>query len=177
MNSRHKARPSLGELNSLLIKGLAIDRLCTYTLTMDSENYSNVSNRKRIDKLLDESNINLTRQRRIIADTLFARHQHITAEQLFDAVKASGGRVSKATVYNTLGLFVRKGLVREIFIDSSRTFYDSNTSHHHHFYNVDTGDLIDIKDRLAPHFVDELPEGTAMDMVDLVVRVRNNTTS
>jgi Fur family iron response transcriptional regulator len=145
---------------------------------MDAEHNREVLNRNHIDKLLDENNINLTRQRRIIADTLFARHQHITAEQLFDAVKTSGVRVSKATVYNTLGLFVRKGLVREIFIDSSRTFYDSNTSHHHHFYNVDTGDLIDIKDRLASHFVDhELPEGTAMDMVDLVVRVKNSTPS
>jgi Fur family iron response transcriptional regulator len=121
-------------------------------------------------------NINLTKQRRVIADTLFACHQHVTAEQLYEAVRETGARVSKATVYNTLGLFVRKGLVREIFIDSSRTFYDSNISHHHHFYNVDTGDLIDIKERLAPHFIDqELPEGTAMEMVDIVIRVRNNS--
>jgi Fur family iron response transcriptional regulator len=121
-------------------------------------------------------NINLTKQRRIIADTLFSRHQHVTAEQLYDAVRETGARVSKATVYNTLGLFVRKGLVREIFIDSSRTFYDSNINHHHHFYNVDTGDLIDIKERLAPHFVEqELPVGTAMEKVDIVIRVRNST--
>lgn len=121
-------------------------------------------------------NINLTKQRRIIADTLFARNQHVTAEQLYDAVRETGARVSKATVYNTLGLFVRKGLVREIFIDSSRTFYDSNTSHHHHFYNVDTGDLIDVKDRLASHFVEhELPEGTSMEKVDIVIRVRNSS--
>jgi Fur family iron response transcriptional regulator len=119
-------------------------------------------------------NINLTKQRRIIADTLFSRHQHVTAEQLYDAVRETGARVSKATVYNTLGLFVRKGMVREIFIDSSRTFYDSNIDHHHHFYNVDTGDLIDIKDQLASHFVEhELPEGTAMEKVDIVIRVRN----
>jgi Fur family iron response transcriptional regulator len=121
-------------------------------------------------------NINLTKQRRVIADTLFARHQHVTAEQLYDAVRETGARVSKATVYNTLGLFVRKGLVKEIFIDSSRTFYDSNINHHHHFYNVDTGDLIDIKERLAPHFVEQdLPEGTAMEKVDIVIRVRNST--
>lgn len=118
--------------------------------------------------------VNLTKQRRIIADVLFERNQHVTADQLFDLVKQTGSRVSKATVYNTLGLFARKGLVREIFIDASRTFYDSNNSHHHHFYNVDTGDLIDIKDRLAAHFIEQdLPEGTSMDVVDLVVRVRN----
>jgi Fur family iron response transcriptional regulator len=130
-----------------------------------------------IDTRLTDCGINLTKQRRVIANTLFARNQHLTAEQLYEMLKHAGARVSKATVYNTLGLFVRKGLVREIFIDASRTFYDSNTSHHHHFYNVDTGDLIDIKDRLAHHFVDQdLPAGTAMDVVDLVIRVKNTPT-
>ncbi|MCU7815967.1 MAG: transcriptional repressor [Candidatus Thiodiazotropha sp. (ex Lucinoma kastoroae)] len=130
--------------------------------------------RQRIDKLLYTHGVNLTRQRHVIADTLFARDQHVTADKLFEAVNNSGAKVSKATVYNTLGLFVRKGLVREIFIDATRTFYDSNTSRHHHFYNVDTGDLIDMKERLVPHFIDQdLPDGTAMDMVDLVIRVKN----
>ncbi|WP_316367231.1 Fur family transcriptional regulator [Candidatus Thiodiazotropha sp. CDECU1] len=136
------------------------------------------TNRDPIKQRLIDSGINLTKQRGIIANTLFARNQHVTAEQLYEMLNQTGARVSKATVYNTLGLFVRKGLVREIFIDASRTFYDSNNSHHHHFYNVDTGDLIDVKDRLAHHFVDqELPEGTAMDVVDLVIRVKNNTSA
>jgi Fur family iron response transcriptional regulator len=127
-----------------------------------------------ITEMLYSHGVNLTRQRRVIADVLFARNQHITADQLFDAVKLKGSQVSKATVYNTLGLFVQKGLVREIFIDATRTFYDSNASHHHHFYNVDTGDLIDIKEHLVTHFVEpDLPDGTAMDMFDLVIRVRN----
>ncbi|MEW8506659.1 MAG: transcriptional repressor [Candidatus Thiodiazotropha sp.] len=157
------------------LPALANERFSIYTPMMNSKNDSATSQAVRINSLLSENGINLTRQRRIIADTLFARNQHVTADQLFDAVKQAGARVSKATVYNTLGLFVRKGLVREIFIDSSRTFYDSNTSHHHHFYNVDTGDLIDVKDRLAHHFINhELPEGTAMDTVDLVIRVRNS---
>lgn len=127
-----------------------------------------------ITRMLNACGINLTKQRRVIADVLFARNQHISADQLYDAVKSTGSRVSKATVYNTLGLFTQKGLVREIFIDANRTFYDSNSSHHHHFYNVDTGDLIDIKEHLVPHFVDQdLPDGTAMHFVDLVVRVKN----
>ncbi|MCG7956757.1 MAG: transcriptional repressor [Candidatus Thiodiazotropha taylori] len=130
--------------------------------------------KRNITQMMVTHGVNLTKQRRIIADVLFERNQHVTADQLFDLVKQTGSRVSKATVYNTLGLFARKGLVREIFIDASRTFYDSNNSHHHHFYNVDTGDLIDIKDRLAAHFIEQdLPEGTSMDVVDLVVRVRN----
>ncbi|RLW56878.1 MAG: hypothetical protein B6D69_00930 [gamma proteobacterium symbiont of Stewartia floridana] len=130
--------------------------------------------KRNITQMMVAHGVNLTKQRRIITDVLFERNQHVTADQLFDLVKQTGSRVSKATVYNTLGLFARKGLVREIFIDASRTFYDSNNSHHHHFYNVDTGDLIDIKDRLAAHFIEQdLPEGTSMDVVDLVVRVRN----
>ncbi|MCG7966061.1 MAG: transcriptional repressor [Candidatus Thiodiazotropha taylori] len=130
--------------------------------------------KRNITQMMVAHGVNLTKQRRIIGDVLFERNQHVTADQLFDLVKQTGSRVSKATVYNTLGLFARKGLVREIFIDASRTFYDSNNSHHHHFYNVDTGDLIDIKDRLAAHFIEQdLPEGTSMDVVDLVVRVRN----
>lgn len=160
---------------SFFAPGLAIFSFSIYTLAMNSKNDRQTTQQERIDSLLSDQGINLTRQRRVIADTLFARNQHLTADQLFEMVKQVGARVSKATVYNTLGLFVKKGLVREIFIDANRTFYDSNTSHHHHFYNVDTGDLIDIKERLAPHFVNhELPAGTAMDVVDLVIRVRNS---
>lgn len=130
---------------------------------------------KPVDAMLIERGILVTTQRRLIAEVLFARNQHVTAEQLYDLVKKSGSRVSKATVYNTLGLFAEKGLVREIFINASRTFYDSNTRRHHHFYNVDTGDLIDMKERLVPLFLhSDLPQGTAMDAVDLVVRVRNS---
>jgi Fur family iron response transcriptional regulator len=141
---------------------------------MESNELQKMQQNDSITNMLNAHGVNLTRQRRIIADVLFERNQHVTADQLFDAVRDSGGRVSKATVYNTLGLFARKGLVREIFIDANRTFYDSNTSRHHHFYNVDTGDLIDIKERLAPHFIDQdLPDGTAMELVDLVIRVKN----
>lgn len=131
---------------------------------------------KEIEAKLLERGILVTAQRRLIAEALFARNQHVTAEQLYDLVRKSGDRVSKATVYNTLGLFAEKGLVREIFINSSRTFYDSNTSRHHHFYNVDTGDLIDMKERLVPLFLhSDLPQGTSMETVDLVIRVRNSS--
>jgi Fur family iron response transcriptional regulator len=127
-----------------------------------------------VDSILAEKNIFITAQRRLIAQALFARNQHLTPEQLHEMVNQDGTRVSKATVYNTLGLFAEKGLVREIHVSNSKTFYDSNTSRHHHFYNVDTGDLIDMKERLVPLFLHtDLPEGTVMEMADLVVRVKN----
>lgn len=110
----------------------------------------------------------------VVARVLFAKHQHITADQLHETLLQTGSRVSKATVYNSLKLFVEKGLLREIFIDSSRTYYDSNTSHHHHYYNIDTGDLGDIMEDLSylPD-AEYLPHGTSLENVDIVVRVRN----
>jgi Fur family transcriptional regulator, iron response regulator len=129
---------------------------------------------RAVDSILTEQGIFVTAQRRLIAQTLFARNQHVTPEELYDLVSSTGVRVSKATVYNTLGLFAQKGLVREIHVSNSKTFYDSNTSRHHHFYNVDTGDLIDMKERLVPLFLhSDLPDGTIMEAADLVVRVRN----
>ena len=131
---------------------------------------------READSILAERGIFVTAQRRLIAQVLFERNRHVTPEQLHELVNRRGDRVSKATVYNTLGLFAEKGLVREIHVSNSRTFYDSNTHRHHHFYNVDTGDLIDMKERLVPLFLhSELPEGTVMETADLVVRVRNKT--
>ncbi|ROR34988.1 Fur family transcriptional regulator [Inmirania thermothiophila] len=114
-----------------------------------------------------------TRQRLAIARVLLAAPQHLSADELLDRVRAAGGRVSKATVYNTLAVFARKGLVREVIVDPARVFYDSNTAPHHHFYNVETGELIDVEapdlplDRLPPP-----PEGTVAEGVDLVIRIR-----
>jgi len=127
-----------------------------------------------IDSFLSDHGIFATAQRRTVARVLFSRNQHVTPEQLHELITLSGARVSKATVYNTLGVFAEKGLVREIHVSNSKTFYDSNTSRHHHFYNVDTGDLIDMKERLVPLFLQtDLPDGTVMETADLVVRVRN----
>lgn len=124
--------------------------------------------------MLRDRGIYPTSQRLAIANTLFAEHQHVTAEQLHETLCQSGLRVSKATVYNTLGLFVKKGMLREIFIEANRTFYDSNASHHHHYYNLDTGDLSDIIDPLPLHLTTvKLPQGTSVETVDVVIRIRN----
>lgn len=91
-------------------------------------------------------------------------------------VNEGQAHVSKATVYNTLGLFARNGLVNEVIVDPSRVFYDPNTTHHHHFYNIDTGELTDIEaDQLMLSEPPTLPEGTTIAGVDVIVRVRNKT--
>ncbi|MGD2138114.1 MAG: Fur family transcriptional regulator [Gammaproteobacteria bacterium] len=117
-----------------------------------------------------------TQQRLMIARVLFERHQHLSADQVLSRVNDDRDRVSKATVYNTLGLFARRGLVREVIVDPTRVFYDTNTGDHHHFYNVDTGELQDIEAAsLQCSKLPELPQGTVAAGVNIIVRVRNET--
>ncbi len=114
-----------------------------------------------------------TRQRLQIAQVLLTRDQHVSAEQVLDLVKATGHAVSKATVYNTLGLFATKGILREVNVDPTRVFYDTNNTVHHHFYNIDTGELSDIDaGRLPVERLPEAPQGTVVDGVDVIIRVR-----
>jgi len=124
--------------------------------------------------LMREHGITPTQQRVEIAHVLFSRPQHLSAEQVLALVNRDRHVVSKATIYNTLGLFVGKGLIREIIIDPAKVFYDPTTSPHHHFYNVDTGALMDIAaDAVALSKLPDLPDGTVAEGVDVVVRIRN----
>ena len=100
--------------------------------------------RDEVVQLLQDYRISPTRQRIEIASYLFQRPQHLSADKILDGVNVVGHRVSRATVYNTMGLFSKKGLVREVLIDRERVFYDSNNSRHHHIYNIDTGELRDL---------------------------------
>ena len=95
--------------------------------------------------LLRSHGILPTQQRLLIARALFENPRHVSAEQIMGQVNEGQANVSKATVYNTLGLFARNGLVNEVIVDPTRVFYDPNTTHHHHFYNIDTGELTDIE--------------------------------
>jgi len=131
--------------------------------------------RAQVATLLERHGILATQQRIDIAHLLFQRPQHLAAEQVLAQVNAAYGHVSKATVYNTLGLFVRRGLVREVVIEPGRAFYDSNTRDHHHLYNVDTGELLDIPaSSVAIDGGPTLPAGVEIEGMDLVIRVRNN---
>lgn len=119
-----------------------------------------------------------TPQRLEIAKFLFHRSQHVSAEQVFAAVNASTATVSKATVYNTLGLFVQKGLVRQVLIDRECTFYDSNTVAHYHIYNVDTGELQDlVATALHIEKMPQLPDCCELDSMDVVIRVRKRSST
>jgi len=122
--------------------------------------------------VLREHGITPTAQRIQIAAVLLARPQHLCADDLQQMLARKGTPVSKATVYNTLGLFARKGLVRELFVDSGKVLYDSNTARHDHIYDVDTGTLTDIEPgTIAVGALPALPAGTRLEGVDVVIRV------
>ena len=114
-----------------------------------------------------------TRQRVEIAYVLFAHCAHLSAEQLLTAVNLREAQTSKATVYNTLNLFVKKHLIREVIVDPERIFYDPNTAPHHHFYNVDSGELSDIAvGEVEVSRLPALPPGLVSDGIEIIVRVR-----
>ena len=130
---------------------------------------------KSIVQLLNEHGISPTQQRVEIAQALLAKPQHLSADQVLNIVNRDRNIASKATVYNTLGLFAQKGLIREVIIDLTKVFYDSNTENHYHFYNVDTGELQDLNpSELDISHLPVPPEGTVRDGIDVIVRVRNS---
>jgi Fur family iron response transcriptional regulator len=127
----------------------------------------------RIRRLLEAQGIQATAQRMQIAELLFARDQHLTAEQIIQALAERGTRVSKATVYNTLNLLAAKGLLKPLRVDPERGLFDSNVQPHHHIHVEDTGELIDV----PPGDVEfarlpELPPGTESVSADVFIRVR-----
>lgn len=129
--------------------------------------------RQTATALLKEHGITPTQQRIEIAQYLFAKPQHVSAEQVLALVNDGRPKVSKATIYNTLNLFSRKGLVREIIVDPTKVFYDSNVSEHHHFYNIDTGELSDVPlTAVRMEQLPEPPEGMVTEGIDVIIRVR-----
>ena len=130
-------------------------------------------NKRYVIRQLTQHGITPTQQRVEIGLVLLTKCQHLSADQVLERVNASGSIVSKATIYNTLSLFVNKGLAKEVNVDSTRILYDSNTRHHHHFYNIDTGTLYDIDaEQLELKHVPTPPEFAAIKDVEIIVRVR-----
>ena len=116
-----------------------------------------------------------TRQRLVLAELLVGdgQNRHVTAESLYALAEQSGEKVSLATVYNTLNQFKAAGLLREVAFEGDRTFFDTNTSNHFHYYLEETGGLVDIgADNLEVKGLPELPPGTEIDRIDIIVRLR-----
>ena len=127
-----------------------------------------------VRKILRALNIKPTNQRIDIAKFILIKDQHLSAEDIFLSLNDNKHGISRATVYNTLNLFADKGLVRRGIIDSSKIYYDSKTTPHSHYYNVDTGEIIDFEfndAQISP--LPTLPEHTVQEGIDIVVRIKN----
>lgn len=120
-----------------------------------------------------EAGLRTTRQRVGLVKLLFeGGDRHLTAEQLHSEAADAGLRVSLATIYNTVNQFTEAGLLREVVVDSGRSYFDTNTSDHHHYFVRDEARLFDVGDGVTVQGLPEPPEGMEIERVDIIVRLR-----
>ncbi len=124
--------------------------------------------------MLREAGLRPTRQRVVLAELLFAQgDRHLTAEMLHNEAAQSGRKVSLATVYNTLNVFAKMGMLREIGVDGSTTYFDTRTCDHHHFFIEGAGEIRDIPmTQIRIGKMATVPDGYEISRVDLVIRLR-----
>jgi Fur family transcriptional regulator, iron response regulator len=127
-----------------------------------------------VEAMLHEAGLRPTRQRTMLAQLLFAQgDRHLTAEMLHGEAERSGHKVSLATVYNTLNVLAEKGMLREIGVDGSTTYFDTKTGDHHHFFIEGAAEIRDIPmSQISIGRMASIPEGYEISRVDLVVRLR-----
>ena len=130
---------------------------------------------ERATNWLGAAGLRPTRQRVALAELLIGdgHHRHVTAESLFDAAKGRDAPVSLATVYNTLRAFCDAGLLQEVTVDGSKSYFDTNTHDHPHFYWEEEGRLTDAPaEQLVLARVPDAPDGAEIASVDVVIRLR-----
>lgn len=126
------------------------------------------------EKRVREAGLRPTRQRIALADLLFAKgDRHLSAEELHEEAVQAGVAVSLATVYNTLHQFTDAGLLRILAVEGAKTYFDTNTSDHHHFFIEGENRVMDIGfGPVSVHNLPEPPEGMEIANVDIIVRLR-----
>ena len=126
-----------------------------------------------VPALLRGAGLRPTRQRVALARLLFAEgDRHVTAERLHEEAIACKVPVSLATVYNTLHQFTEAGLLREVAVEGAKTYFDTNTSNHYHFFCERSGKLLDIEtDAIRIEGLPEAPDGMTVSRVDVLVRL------
>ncbi|MEZ5937613.1 MAG: Fur family transcriptional regulator [Hyphomonadaceae bacterium] len=126
-----------------------------------------------ITNRLQNSGLRATPKRLAIGELLFdGQDRHVTADDVAAMARAAGIRVSLATVYNTLNQFVAAGMMKRITLDTDRTYFDTNTSDHHHLFFEDGGKLHDIPgDSVKVEGLPPIPEGSKVRSVEVIVRM------
>ena len=134
----------------------------------------NAKEKVAVDRRLRIAGLRPTRQRIALAELLFAKgDRHLSAEELHEEALAAGVPVSLATVYNALHQFTGAGLLRILAVEGSKTYFDTNTSDHHHFFIEGAGEIRDIPmTQIKIGKMASIPEGYEISRVDLVVRLR-----
>ncbi len=137
---------------------------------------SHPSRKPCLTAVLRMAGLRPTRQRVALAELLFGGpHRHVSAEQLHGEAELSQVNVSLATIYNTLHQFHEAGLLREVAVDAARSYFDTDTSDHHHFYVEDEQRMIDIPAAAVTFSaLPAAPAGMVVTHVDVVVRVRKS---
>jgi Fur family iron response transcriptional regulator len=127
------------------------------------------------DKLV-AAGVRPTRQRLDLGRLLLeSGDRHFTAEMIYDETRAMRDPPSLGTIYNTLNEFARCGLLREIAIYGAKLWYDTKVGRHFHFYREDTEELSDIPDDLLPALDIPAPEGTRVEAIDIIVRLKSDS--
>ncbi len=122
---------------------------------------------------LQASGIRVTAQRLQIAELLLTVPQHLTADQIAEALQQRGLIVAKATVYNTLNLFAQRGLLRPLSVDGTRSWFDSNVEPHYHFHDERSGAITDVAlPEVQFSRLPDPPAGMEVAGLDLVIRLR-----
>ena len=127
---------------------------------------------------LRSSGLRPTKQRLAICKILFNRKKtfHFTIEKLKKiAEKKSNKKISLATLYNTVHAFKNRGYLKEISLKGNKTFFDTNTKNHHHFYDEDLSQLVDIDDKnISVNYHSKIPSGKKIKSVEVLVKIANN---
>ena len=141
--------------------------------------YETAAAMKNVPDMLRGAGLRPTRQRVALAELLFARgDRHVTAERLHEEAVSNDVPVSLATVYNTLHQFTEAGLLREVAVEGAKTYFDTNTSNHCHFFCEGDGILMDIPtEGLRVEGLPEPPAGMEVSRVDVLVRLVDKSAS
>jgi len=140
---------------------------------MENQTANPAATEKNIVDTLRRAGLRPTRQRISLATLLFAKgDRHTTAENLYEEAHLAGIPISLATIYNALHQFTESGLLRELAVDGTRTYFDTNTGDHQHFFIESEGKMIDIPTpSLKVTGIPDLPPGKRVDRVDVMIRL------
>ncbi len=124
------------------------------------------------------SGLRPTKQRIAICKLLFDRKEtfHFTIKKLKKIIeKGNKKKFSVATLYNTVNAFKEKGYLKEISLKGNKTFFDTNTKHHHHFYDEDVSQLVDIEDKnISVNYLPKIPNGKKIKSIEVLVKIEDH---